>query len=180
VGRGGAARRYARALFELAKEQGRSEAVRGELATLAGLLAERDDLRRILLEPLHPVVERRAVLSALVDRIGGGPLLRNFLCFLVDQRRVVHFEGIRQAYEELADRDAGVCQARIVAASPLRPDQLERIRQALAARSGGEVRVRVEVDPELIGGVVAQLGDVVYDGSLRTQLGMLRASLTGR
>jgi F-type H+-transporting ATPase subunit delta len=171
VGGGGAARRYARALFELAKEQGRSEAVRGELAQLARLLRERGDLRRVLLEPLHPVAERRAVLVAVVERFGGSALLRNFLCFLVDQRRVVQFDAIR---------DAGITQARLVTASPLRPEQLERIRRALATRSGGDVRVQVEVDPELIGGVVAQLGDVVYDGSLRKQLGMLRASLIGR
>jgi F-type H+-transporting ATPase subunit delta len=179
VAGGGAARRYARALFELAKEQGRSEAVRASLVALAELLEKHADLRRVLLEPLHPVAERRAVLSAVVERIGGGPLLRDFLCFIVDQRRVVQFDVIRQAYEELADRDAGVSRARVVTASPLRPEQLERIRQALAARSGSDVRVQVEVDPALLGGVVAQLGDVVYDGSLRTQLGMLRASLVG-
>jgi F-type H+-transporting ATPase subunit delta len=173
-----AARRYARALFALAREEDRIEEIRGELQRLADLLDENEELHHALFRPLHPVAERRAVLREVAERLGFGATARNFFSFLVDQRRLVDFEGIREEYEHLADAAAGRAQGEVVSASPLSDEQRDRLLRALSARTGREVELDVKIDPSLLGGAIASVGTLVFDGSLRTQLNQLRASLT--
>jgi F-type H+-transporting ATPase subunit delta len=173
-----AARRYARALFALAKEEDRIEEILSELRQLADLLAENEELHHALFRPLHPVSERRAVLRDVGERLGASSTVRNFFTFLVDQRRLVDFEGIREEYGRLADVAAGRTKANVLSATPLSGEERERLRRALSARTGREVEIDVNVDPSLLGGVVASVGALVFDGSLRTQLTQLRASLT--
>jgi F-type H+-transporting ATPase subunit delta len=172
-----AARRYAKALFSLAHEDGRAAEMREELERLGRLLAESAELRAVLLQPLHPVAQRRAVLGAVAERLGASPLLRHFLSFLIDQRRLFDFESIEAEYRRLADAAAGITQARVRSAAPLSDAQRERLERALQRQVGGRVELALEVDPTLVAGAVAQIGDLVYDGSLRTQLRQLRASL---
>jgi F-type H+-transporting ATPase subunit delta len=173
----GAARRYARALFALAREEERVDPVRDELAGMATLLEQAPQLRQALFQPLYPAAQRKAVLAALAERLGTGRLLRHFLQYLIDQRRMIDFLGIRAEYDRLADEAAGRVHAELVSAAPLAEAQVERLRRALARRSGRDVAIRSSVDPALLGGVVAKLGDLVFDGSLRTQLAQLRANL---
>jgi F-type H+-transporting ATPase subunit delta len=175
---GAAARRYARALFQLASEEGRVEEVRGELDALSRLLKHNTELQRAVFRPLHPGAERRAALARLCERLQTGETVRRFCSFLVDQRRVVQFEAIRRAYAELADAAAGRTRARVVSASPLSEEQHDRLRRVLSARTGRQVELDTSVDPALLGGAVATVGGVVFDGSLRTQLEQLRVSLT--
>ena len=172
-----AARRYAKALFALAREQGRVIEMREEIGRLSQLLAQSAELRAVLMQPLHPVAERRAVLAAVAERLGASPLLRHFQSFLVDQRRLIDWLTIELEYGRLADAAAGLTHARVRSASPLSDAQRERLQHALERKSGGRVQLEVEVDPSLMGGAVAQVGDVVYDGSLSTQLRQLRASV---
>jgi F-type H+-transporting ATPase subunit delta len=173
-----AARRYARALFSLAQEAQRVPEVRRELEQLAELLAASSELGRALFSPLHPLAERRALLRALALRLGTSDLLRNFYSFLVDQRRLVAFPAIRQEFARLADTAAGRARASVVTAAPLRDEQRERLRRALALRTGQEIELEVRVDPELIGGAIATVGGLLFDGSLRQQLAQLRTTLT--
>jgi F-type H+-transporting ATPase subunit delta len=175
----GAAQRYARALFQIAQEEGRVAPIRNELESLGRLLRENDELRAVLVQPLHPAPERRAVLAKVAERIGASPVVRSFYAYLIDRRRLVDFEAIEAEFARLADRAAGLTEASVRSASAFSPEQAERLRQALAARIGGEVRLSFEVDASLLGGVVAQVGDTVYDGSLRTQLERLRSGLLG-
>lgn len=177
MARGAAARRYAKALYALACEEGRAAAVRDELGRLAALLDENEELRDVLVQPIHPAGERRAVLARVTERLGSSPLLESFYAFLIDQRRLVDFDAIVAEFGRLADVEAGVTHARVSSATPLQAEQLERLQGALAARTGQKVTLELEVDPSLIGGVVAQVGDVVFDSSLRTQLERMQANL---
>jgi F-type H+-transporting ATPase subunit delta len=172
-----AARRYAKALFTLAQEDGRAAEMREEVERLGGLLRESAELRAVLLRPLHPVAQRRAVLAAVAERLGASSLLRRFLSFLIDQRRLVDYEAIEGEFLRLADAAAGVTQARVRSAAPLTAAQRERLQRALQQQVGGRVELALEIDPSLVAGAVAQVGDLVYDGSLSTQLRQLRASL---
>lgn len=173
-----AARRYARALFALARDAGEIEGVRGELTRMAELLDSNRELRGALFRPLHPAPERKAALAALAERLGASVTVRHFFQFLIDQRRLVDFDTIRSEYERLADESGGRMRAQVVAATPLEEPQLERLREVLARKSGRDVTLDVTLDPALLGGVVAKLGDLIFDGSLRTQLRQLRSSLT--
>lgn len=172
------ARRYARALFGLARDEGRIAGVLAEIETLAGLFDRSAELRDALFRPLHPVKERRAVLDAVTGRIEISGTVQHFCSFLLERGRMQDFPVIREELIRLADEAAGRVQAEVVSATQLREEQLERLRRALAARTGRDVKIDARVDPALLGGVVAKVGDLVFDGSLRTQLAQLRANLT--
>jgi len=113
------------------------------------------------------------------ERLGFSPLLQKFCAFLIDQRRSRDLEQIHDEYVRLAEEAAGRVRGEVLAAAPLSDAQLDRLRSALARRTGQQVELSVQVDPSLLGGAVARIGDLIFDGSLRTQLAQLRASLTG-
>jgi F-type H+-transporting ATPase subunit delta len=172
-----AAGRYAKALFSLAKEERRLSEVREELTSLGDVLAQNSELHDALMTPLYPADERKAVLVAIIKRGGLSPLFQNFCSYLIDQRRLVDFEGICEEFGRLADEDAGLMTAQVVSANPLDDRRKDRLRRALSERTGREVRLEVELDASLIGGAIAKVGDLVFDGSIRTQLSQLRANL---
>ena len=173
-----AARRYARALFALAREVDGVAEIRAELDDMAHLLEEHPALARSLFRPLHPAAQRRALLRAVCERAGSSDVVRNFLAYLIDQRRLVDFLAIREQFGRLADSAAGRTRAELVCASPLRDEQRDRLRRALEVRTGCEVELSVRVDHSLVGGAIATVGGLVFDGSLRTQLSQLRGALT--
>ena len=173
-----AGRRYAKALFTLAEEEAHVAEIRTALGDLSELIAQNPELSRVLLTPLHPVEERKNVLDALIREAGSSNTVRHFMVFLVDQRRLVDFEGIREEYERLADERAGLVTAEVVSARALDAGNEERLRRALSAATGREVRLDIQLDPELIGGVIAKVGDLVFGGTLRAQLGQLGATMT--
>jgi F-type H+-transporting ATPase subunit delta len=175
----GAGRRYAKALFQLAVADGKVRELRAELDALAEALEAHPELADVLLQPLYPVEQRRGVLAALAARLGASPLLGRFYQVLIDHRRLVDLESIRAEYARLADELAGVRRAQVRTARPLSDAQRDRLSRALGARFGQDVELEVELEPALLGGLVAQVGDIVFDGSLRTQLRQLRASLAG-
>ena len=178
--RGGtAAYRYAKALFGLAHDEHKQSEVREELERLDSLFEGNSELREAILTPLHPAGQRKAVLRAIAGQMSISPLVQNFISFLVDQRRLIDFDSIVEAYAELADLEAGLITAEVVSASPLDERRKDRLRRALSERTGQEVRLQIDIDASLIGGVIAKVGDLVFDGSLRTQLGQLRANLSG-
>jgi len=172
-----AAIRYAKALYSLAREERRLGEVRSEVEGLAATFAGNRELREALLTPLHPAEERKAALAQVAQRAQLSPLLQNFGSFLIDQRRLVDFDAIAEEFGRLVDEDAGLMTAKIVSASPLDDRRKDRLRRALSERTGCEVKLELTVDSELIGGAIAKVGDLVFDGSLRTQLSQLRANL---
>ncbi|MBY0399624.1 F0F1 ATP synthase subunit delta [Myxococcota bacterium] len=175
---GGAAQRYAKALFGLAQDERRHREVRAELDRLKGIFGGSREVAAALLTPMHPAAERKAALRALAAREHVSPLVQNFLGFLVDQRRLIQFDAIVEAYNAFADQAEGMLTAEVKVASPLDDRRKDRLRRALSERTGREVKLEIEVDPSLIGGAIAKVGDLVFDGSLRTQLSQLRANLS--
>ena len=169
--------RYAKALFALGKEEQNLQALRGEVSRLAELLATHSDFREVLLTPLHPADERKSVLEQVAERAELSHLLKNFSAYLIDRRRLIDFPEIAEEFGRLADEDEGLLTAKVRSASPLDEEREQRLQRALSERTGRRVRLDIELDPTLIGGAIAQVGDLVIDGSLRTQLGQLRATL---
>jgi F-type H+-transporting ATPase subunit delta len=174
-----APRRYARALFALASEENRVAAVREELRRLGAVLEASPELRDVLVQPLAPAAERRRVLSAVAEKLAASPLLERFYSYLIDQRRLVAFDQIEAEFVRLSDEAAGRVKARVRTAQPLSAEQQARLTRALSARAGRAVELEIEIDEALVGGIVAQLGDTLYDGSLKTQLTQLRSALLG-
>ncbi len=171
------AKRYAKALLEIGREDGNQRSYGGELAALAELLASSPELMATLANPAISPEERGGLLGVFLSRLGCGPMVGNLARLLLDRGRMSLLPAVGQAYAELLDQAEGVVRARVVSAAPLDEAALARLKAALAAMAGREVRLEVSQDPKLVGGVVTRIGDRVLDGSLATQLRGLTESL---
>lgn len=174
---GAAARRYARAIFELAKEEGQVDAWAARLSTLRDALAQ-GEVRTILANPTIPVQRREEVAAALVPD-GAGTEAVNLVRLLVGAGRLADVDRIAEEYERLADEDAGRVRATAITAVPLSPAESDRLTADLSRRLGQEVRLESRVDPAIVGGLVLRVGDRVMDGSVATRLQQLRRHLAG-
>ncbi len=174
---GSVARRYARALFGIGVDAGTFEALGQEIGDLASLWTSSADLRELLENPVFRPDEKRKVLEQVLPRVAPTGEVRRLALLLLERRRIMLLPAIASAYRDLADAHTGRVRARVTSAEPLTPAAADRVRRALEERTGKKVIVENAVDPSLIGGVVAQVGDLVLDGSVRTQLADLRSKL---
>jgi F-type H+-transporting ATPase subunit delta len=174
---GSVARRYARALFGIGVDSGTFEALGQEIGDLAALWAGSPELRQALENPVFRPSEKRAVLEQILPRVAPTAEVRRLALLLLERRRILLLPAIANAYRAFADAHSGRVRARVTSAEPLAPAALDRVRRSLEERTGKKVIVETAVDADLIGGVVAQVGDLVLDGSIRTQLADLRQKL---
>lgn len=171
---GGIALRYAKALFELGVEEGNARVLYKDLETLTEAYRQSDELRTIVSAPSLRVEQRKEVLRAVAQSLKLGVLVTNFAQLLVDKGRLSALEGIFTSFQRLLDEKEGIVRAQVTSAQKLAPAQLGRVKQVLARLTGKKVELETDTDPDLIGGMVARIGDKVYDGSLRNQLRRLR------
>ncbi len=171
------ARRYARALFALGEDAPARARLFAELDTLAEEISANSELERALFTPIYPRTERKALIRELSERLAISPEVRTFSALLVDQNRTALLIDIRDELRALVDAEAGRMEAHIVSARPLAPDVQQQIQQAISRRVNANVTLAVAIDPTLIGGIVARIGDLLLDGSIRTQLENLGANL---
>ncbi len=174
---GSIARRYAKALFSLADEQGQVEQWSTALDALGRALASSPELRETLESPLFEKEQRRNVVAALGKSIGLAETPSSFLLLLADRTRLAYLPAIIQDFRDLADARLGRVRAKVTSAVPLSPDEARRIAERLAQGQKTQVIVEQTVDAALLGGVVAQVGSLVYDGSVRSQLEELRRAM---
>lgn len=175
---GSLARRYARALEALAAEERCIERVERDLTLFEQVLAVGDGaLRDALVNPGLTSVERRAVLDEALRRVELHPYVENFLRLLVDRARFGHLEEIHAEYIRLADEHFGRVRAAVTTAHEAGPALRAEVVRSLETATGKTVIVEFLVDPWLLGGLVARVGDVVYDASVRGRLNELRLSL---
>jgi F-type H+-transporting ATPase subunit delta len=173
------ARRYARALFELAVEESRFEEVGRELAQASQALMSDPELKAILKNPSVAREEKIRLAEAVIAALKASPVVANTIRLLVHRARLGDIELIEQAYRALADARAGRLRAHLVSAVVLDSEASERIGSSLRAATQRNVVLDQSVDPALLGGVVATVAGTVYDGSLKTQLEDLKRQLRG-
>ena len=177
---GSLARRYARALFDIGAQQGTFDHLGNEVEELARAYAGSRDLQEALTNPIFPRAKRRAVLETVVQRAGVSPSTRNFVLLLFDRERMPYLPSIARELRGMVDTNAGRVRAEVTSARPLEPAHAVRIENALQKLTGAKhVVLEKREDPELLGGIVARVGDVVYDGSMRTQLEKMRQQFLG-
>lgn len=169
--------RYAKALLTLGKEDDKYKEYGEELTGFAQLLDREPELKNALLNPVYGMEERRQLLLRMLELLQVSPLLGNFLKLLFDKHRLGAVIGISQAYQQLIDALENIKRARIKAAIPLDEATQDRLRQSLEQLTGSTIIMELEEDPTILGGIVARVGDLVLDGSVRTQLNTLRESL---
>jgi len=171
------ARRYAKALLLIGKEDGNAEAYRGELAGVANTISQSDELEQAICNPLYDAAGRKKVLETLIDKANVSAVIRAFLLLLFDKGRISFVASISDYYEKLADELKGVARASVVSATELSSEAVEKIRATLSQKTGKDIILDVEQDASLIGGIVTRMGDLVLDGSIKAQLLNMRESL---
>lgn len=162
--------RYAKALLNIASEENQVEQYAEEVAGVATLV-EREDLLRLLLDsPTFPLEKKAAIMHDIVDhlKLSGG--MRNFLDLLLEKGRIVYLPQIGVNYRKFADELSGVVRANIKAANKLTKKRTEEIQKGLEKQTGKQVVLSVETDKSLIGGLQAEMGGKLFDGSVKTQL----------
>lgn len=171
------ARRYSRALFSIALEEGRHEQTGDELeATVRGIEGSREALQ-VANDPGASTPRRQALVTALVQAAGLSPGTADFLKLLAQRGRLAALPTIARAYRAMLDEHVGRVRATVTSAAPLDDGQLEELRDTLSAATRKTIVLEAKTDPSIIGGVVAQVGAQQYDGSLRTQLERMREEL---
>lgn len=174
---GSLARRYARAVIELGSANGNLDKIALDLRSLAAPMKESEELVSVLTNPAIRRADRRKVIDALLQRVSAQPATRNLIYLLLDAERLASLVAISREVDAMVEERSGRVSAEVTSAKPLDAAQLSQITAALEKLSGKKVTVTKREDPELLGGVVAKVGDVVYDGSLRSQLRALRDEL---
>lgn len=174
---GSLSRRYARAIMELASDAKIVEKVGADLRSFAAAYKAEPALAEVLANASYRKAQRRAVADAVLTRLGAQPLTKTFVNLLLDKERLAAIPDIAREVDAMVEERAGRVQAEVTSAAPLTPAQLTQITATLEKLSGKKVVVAKKEDPNLLGGVIAKVGDVVYDGSLRTQLRVLRDNL---
>jgi F-type H+-transporting ATPase subunit delta len=175
---GSIARRYAKAIVAVAQEQNALEQTGDELRLLRAL-ADDPQIAQGLANPLLAAGARRGLARAIAEQLKLRPIMRDFLSLLADHRRLDQLVGIADQYQRILDQMLGRVRATITSSAPLAPEQVEAVVGALGRQTGRTVLVEERVDERLLGGVVVDIEGKVYDGSLRTQLEALAASIAG-
>lgn len=171
------ATRYAKALLDVTTSDADAAKVERDLSDFAALLESNGELRQALLSPSVPASAKRAIASAVAERLGMAPTGVRLLQLLADRDRLgMTGELLAVFRERLLDRRQ-VVRAELRSAVALAPEALSAIESRLAAVTGKNVAVDAVVDPALIGGVLAKVGSTVYDGTVKSQLEKLRKQL---
>jgi F-type H+-transporting ATPase subunit delta len=171
--------RYAFALFEIARDAKTIDAVEASLTSVRDALNQSAELRTLT---TSPVIARGAAVKAVLavaDHLGIDPTTRSFLGVLAENRRLSQLPAIIRAFRALAGRHRGEVSAEVTSAHPLDDAQVDALKQQLRTRIGREVSVDLQVDPQLLGGLVVRIGSQMIDSSIRTRLNALASAMKG-
>lgn len=172
------AKSYAKALFELARERNQVDAVARELSAVAAVIAQQPDMLAFLSRPWVATAAKRSAAAELATRLGLSPLTRDFVSLLAARNRADHLPAIEGAYRALDDRAQGRVRVKLRTAIALTDAE----RQTLSTRlsrllDDKKLVIEESVDSQLLGGFVAEVGSMILDGSLDTQLDRMRDRL---
>ncbi len=171
--------RYAAALLDLADERKALDEVAEDIKTVRALIAESEDLRRLLASPVFTREEQRRAMAALLDRAGIGDLVRRFVLVVADNHRLFALPAMIESYISELARRRGEITAQVTSARTLTDAQQAALLQTLRSAEGAKVQLDLKVDPGLIGGLIVKVGSRMIDSSLRNKLQRLQLAMKG-
>lgn len=175
------ARRYAKALLEVAAEAGSLDRVAEQLNGFGRTMQQSPELTDILTNPAYTRSQQTAVMDSVIKSLGGlEPAVANLLRLLVERHRMSYLPDISRLFGDMADARSGRVRGKVISAVKLPDETVRRLEQSLAKLTQRNVVLDPKVDPSILGGVSAQVGSVLFDGSLRSQLEDLRRTLNER
>jgi F-type H+-transporting ATPase subunit delta len=173
------ARRYAVALADVIAARGEAREVQEELSGWVEMARQNPSLQEVFRNPTIPYEQKRGVVRTLIERTRVRPTTANFLLVLLQNHRLADLADISAALSQELDRRSGIVSAEVTTARPVPAQAQEALRARLSELTASNVRLRFEVDDELIGGVVTRIGSTIYDGSVRGQLQQIKQKMIG-
>jgi len=169
------ARVYAEALFDVAKERGKLDAIRDELAQFADAVDSNRELQVFFFSPYFSSAEKVEGLKRAVS--GADAELVNFLDLLIEKGRMTEVFRIRREFEELWKRENRQLEVTVTSAVELDSAVVARVGEEIERQTGQKVDLASDVDEDILGGIVLQVGNMVLDASIRSRLEKLRKSV---
>ena len=173
------AKRYAKALFAVGKEEGAFDDYDKSLKNMAGLFASTPEVQDALTNPMYPLEARAKVMEYLIGKSKASKVMANFFNLLVQKKRAGILPDISEQFQVLVDADNNVSRGTVVSATELSSSLSKKVQGTLEKITGKQVVLTAQVDPSIIGGIVAKVGDLVLDGSIKSQLAGLKESIKG-
>ena len=170
-------RRYAKALVEIGMEEKAVEAYADELAKVKEVLSQEELLSQLLDNPTLALDKKQAMLAEVYKALELSEGMVKFLGLLLSKGRLCFLSQIEESYRRQADELSGILSAKITAATELDDVQQQAIASGLEKQTGKQIALTVEVNPDLIGGLQAEIGGRLFDGSVKTQLKRIEESL---
>jgi len=167
-------KRYARAFFDIAREQNKIEEYYQELSQFDSVISQNKSLKEFLANPIFEQASKKGVVEALIGKMGLTGMTASFLRVLVDKKRIDILNDIVVCYRQLMDEALKKVRVNVKTAFPLSEEMKSFISSNLEKAMGRKVNMTVEEDASLLGGVVIRVGDTLYDGSIKNQLNNMR------
>ncbi|MBI4455467.1 MAG: ATP synthase F1 subunit delta [Acidobacteria bacterium] len=164
------ARKYGRALAEVALEKGRQEEVRADLAGFGILYQENKELQNVLQNPVIPFSSKRNIITQIAMMGPLGSEVRNFLYLLLQNNRIQLLSEIQLAFQDILNEKLGILRGQVYSSVILAEEQRTALETRLESKTSRKVQLAYYQDPSLIGGVKIQVGSVIYDATVQKQL----------
>lgn len=174
------ARRYAKALFTVGKEKTTFEEYNQILQGVAELYVSNPEVVDALTNPLYPVDIKEKVMDGMIKSMGVDRIMGNFLRLLVQKKRTEILPEIAEEFQVMVDDEKNISHGNVISAIELSADLQANVQATLEKLTGKKVKLTTSVDPSIIGGIIAKVGDLVLDGSIKAQLAGLKDSIKGR
>jgi F-type H+-transporting ATPase subunit delta len=171
------AKRYAKALVQLAEEKNSVDKTKADLALFTGAVDALPALQRLFSSPVFTPENKKAVIQELAAKLGMQTTTQRFVEHLAETGRIRYVRDMYEAFLEILAERTNRAMARLTTAAAINPADLAEIKKKLEALTGKQVDIDTEVDASLIGGAKAQIGSTVYDGSIKNQLNKMRSQL---
>jgi len=171
------AKRYAKAFVELSEATKGIDKSKADLAAFVSAVESYSDLQKLFSSPVFTPENKKAVVQELAAKLGLQQDTARFLDHLAGTGRIRIVREIREAFDEILAERQNRASVKLTTAAPLAGGELAEIKKKLEDVTGKQVEVDVQIDPAVIGGARAQIGSVVYDGTIKNQLAKMRAQL---
>jgi F-type H+-transporting ATPase subunit delta len=170
-------RRYAKALLSLGQEDGNYLEYGQNLKEFAEFCSANEELFQVISNQIFITEDRKKILEKILEKTPFSDMVKNYLRLLLDKNRIGSVKEITDHYQRLTDDISNIVRAELITARPLKDDALKKIVQALNRLTSKDVKVEIKEDASIMGGLIVKTGDLVIDGSVKTQLEGLRESL---
>ncbi len=171
--------KYAKGLFTVGKELGKTKEFGEELRQIKELLISMPEVLSALQNPIYPPDLKMEIIGEILKAVKVDPEVERFLRLLVERRRIQYIEEIVTMYQELLDEELNIARGEIITAYPINEEEKKEIENALKDYLKKEVILESKVDEGIIGGIKIRIGDLIFDGTLKTQLGKFKEIIKG-